>query len=105
MPFGALETKAALVRALHKTWRDTEHALVRHRAKVEAATREADYLRASVEELAKLDPEPQEEETLAIKRTDMMRSEKIAGDVNDANEVLSGNASPVPSLASLVRQA
>jgi DNA repair protein RecN (Recombination protein N) len=102
--FGALETKAALVRALHKTWRDTEHALVRHRAKVEAATREADYLRASVEELAKLDPEPQEEETLAIKRTDMMRSEKIAGDVNDANEVLSGNASPVPSLASLVRR-
>ncbi len=72
---------------------------------MEAATREADYLRASVEELAKLDPEPQEEETLAIKRTDMMRSEKIAGDVNDANEVLSGNASPVPSLASLVRQA
>ncbi|MBQ9353571.1 DNA repair protein RecN [Phyllobacterium sp.] len=102
--FGSLETKAATVRSLHKTWRDAENTLVRHRAKVEAATREADYLRASVDELTKLDPEPLEEEALATRRTEMMRSEKIAGDVNDANEVLSGSGSPVPSLASLVRR-
>jgi DNA repair protein RecN (Recombination protein N) len=102
--FGALDAAAAHVRALHKSWKDTEQALARHRARVEAAMREADYLRASVEELSKLDPEPQEEELLANKRSDMMRSEKIASDVNDANDVLSGNASPVPSLASLVRR-
>ncbi|MCO4315985.1 DNA repair protein RecN [Phyllobacterium sp. 21LDTY02-6] len=102
--FGALDGAAAHVRALHKSWKDTEQALARHRARVEAAMREADYLRASVEELSKLDPEPQEEELLANKRSDMMRSEKIASDVNDANDVLSGNASPVPSLASLVRR-
>ena len=33
-------------------WRDAEQELARHRAKVEAAAREADYLRASVDELA-----------------------------------------------------
>ena len=34
----------------------------------------------------------------------MMRSEKIAGDVNEANEELSGAGSPIPGLASLLRR-
>jgi len=102
--FGGLEPDVALVRSRYRVWRDAEQALSRHRAKVEAAAREADYLRASVDELSKLDPQPQEEETLAEKRATMMKSEKIAADVNEANEILSGSASPVPSLASLVRR-
>ncbi|KXF76826.1 DNA repair protein RecN [Paramesorhizobium deserti] len=102
--FGGLEPDVSLVRSRYRVWRDAEQALSRHRAKVEAAAREADYLRASVDELSKLDPQPQEEETLAEKRATMMKSEKIAADVNEANEILSGSASPVPSLASLVRR-
>ncbi|WP_420962718.1 DNA repair protein RecN [Brucella sp. IR073] len=102
--FGGLEADVALVRSHYKVWRDTEQALSRHRAKVEAAARESDYLRASVEELSKLDPQPQEEESLAEKRATMMKSEKIASDVNEAAELLSGSASPIPSLASLVRR-
>ncbi|GAB1582468.1 DNA repair protein RecN [Phyllobacterium phragmitis] len=102
--FGGLEPDVSLVRGRYRVWRDAEQALSRHRAKVEAAAREADYLRASVEELSKLDPQPLEEETLAEKRATMMKSEKIAADVNEANEILSGSASPVPSLASLVRR-
>jgi DNA repair protein RecN (Recombination protein N) len=102
--FGGLEGQVSVVRGYYRALRDAEQALVKHRAKVEAAAREADYLRASVEELSKLDPEPQEEETLAEKRAVMMKSEKIASDVNEAAELLSGSASPVPSLASLVRR-
>lgn len=102
--FGGLDTDAALVREHHKAWRDAENALSRHRAKVEAAEREGDYLRSSVEELTKLDPQPGEEDDLAERRATMMKSEKIAGDVNEAGELLSGQGSPVPTLASLVRR-
>lgn len=102
--FGGLELEASQVRSRYRVLRDAEQALVKHRAKVEEAAREADYLRASVGALSKLDPQPDEEEALAEKRATMMKSEKIASDVNEAAEILSGSASPVPSLASLVRR-
>ena len=87
-----------------KGWRDAEHELSRHRAKVEAAAREADYLRAAVEELSRLDPQPGEETDLAGIRTEMMRAEKIASEIKDAQDVLSGPNSPLPQLASLLRR-
>ena len=62
------------------------------------------YLRASAAELARLDPQPGEETELSEKRAAMMRAEKIATDISDAQEVLSGAASPVPQLASLLRR-
>jgi DNA repair protein RecN (Recombination protein N) len=92
------------VREAWKRWRDADQELARHRAKVEAAAREAEYLRASAAELAKLDPQPGEETELSEKRAAMMRAEKIASDISDAQEVLSGSASPVPQLASLLRR-
>ncbi|MCT7375022.1 DNA repair protein RecN [Chelativorans salis] len=102
--FGGLTPRAEAVRTAWRAWRDAEQAFSRHRAKVEAAAREADFLRASVEELAKLDPQPDEETALADERAQMMRAEKIASDIADAQEVLSGNASPLPALASLLRR-
>ncbi|ESY57811.1 MULTISPECIES: DNA repair protein RecN [unclassified Mesorhizobium] len=85
-------------------WRGAEQEFVRHRAKVEAAAREADYVRASVAELAKLDPQPGEETQLAELRATMMRAEKIASEIHDAQDVLSGPSSPLPQLASLLRR-
>lgn len=102
--FGGLDSQTEVVREKFKSWRDAEQALNRHRAKVEAAEREGDYLRASVEELDKLNPQIGEEDELAERRAVMMKSERIASDVNEANDLLSGQGSPVPSLASLVRR-
>jgi DNA repair protein RecN (Recombination protein N) len=85
-------------------WRACEQEFVRHRAKVEAAAREADYLRAAVAELTKLDPQPGEETDLAELRASMMRAEKIASEIHDAQDVLSGPSSPLPQLASLLRR-
>ncbi len=100
--FGGLEQQeAAVVRERHKAWRDAETALAKHRARVEQAEREGDYLRSSVEELTKLDPQPGEEEELAERRAIMMKSEKIAGDVNEAGELLSGQGSPCRRLQAL----
>ncbi|WP_062227803.1 DNA repair protein RecN [Aureimonas frigidaquae] len=102
--FGGLTAQAAKVEAAYTTWRAAEAALRQQRERIEAAAREGEYLRAVVDELTILAPQPGEEEELAARRQTMMRSEKIAGDVNEANEELSGPGSPVPGLASLLRR-
>ena len=96
--------EVARVAALFRTWRDAEQELQRLRARVEAAAREADFLRASVDELVKVDPQPGEETALAEKRTEMMRAEKSASDIAEAQDMLSGHASPLPALATLLRR-
>ncbi len=102
--FGGLTEEALAVGGLYRTWRDAERTLKKHREKVEAAAREADYLRSSVEELEVLSPQDGEEDDLAERRSRMMKAERIAVDINEASEFLNGNASPVPLIASLVRR-
>lgn len=102
--FGGLSTWVEEAGAAYRALKAAMQELSRHRSRVEAAAREADYLRSSVEELAKLDPQPGEEDELAEERAQMMRAEKIATDISDAEDVLSGNNSPVPALSSLLRR-
>lgn len=102
--FAGLSEEVLQVSGLYRTWRDAERAFKAHRAKVEAAAREADYIRASVEELEVLSPRDGEEEELAEQRSKMQKSERIAGDISEASEFLNGNASPVPLIASMVRR-
>jgi DNA repair protein RecN (Recombination protein N) len=102
--FAGLTEEADTVGSLYRTWKEAGRELKIHRAKVEAAAREADYLRASVDELEKLSPVDGEEDELAEKRTLMMKSERIAGDISEASDYLNGSASPVPHIASLVRR-
>lgn len=102
--FGGLFPAAAEVGTLYHRWKEAERTLRRHREKVEAAAREADYLRASVEELEALSPQDGEEDELADSRARMMKAERIAGDISEASDFLNGNASPVPLIASMVRR-
>ncbi len=102
--FGGHGDAVNAVRAAWKVWRDRLRALEEHRARVETAAREADYLRAAVAELSELDPQPGEETDLAEQRSSMMKAEKTASEINEAHELLSGSASPVPTLSSLVRR-
>lgn len=102
--FAGLSEEARSVQGLYRTWKDAERALKTHRAKVEAAAREADYLRSSVEELETLSPRDGEEDELAERRAVMQKSERIAGDIAEASEFLNGNASPVPVIASMMRR-
>ena len=102
--YGGLEDDAAAIEKLWNARRAADAAVEEHRANVERAAREADWLRHAVEELSKLAPEPGEETSLAEKRTTMMQSEKIAGDLRDAQEAVSGQQSPVPALSAAVRR-
>ena len=102
--YGGHLGEVAHVTALWRAWRDAAQLLARHKAAVAAAAREADFLRSSVAELAEADPQPGEESALAERRVVMMRAEKSASDIAEAQEVLGGASSPVPALSSLLRR-
>ncbi|WP_119308145.1 DNA repair protein RecN [Cohaesibacter haloalkalitolerans] len=102
--FGGLQGDVDRVRESYKVWRKAERDLAALEKTIEEARKEADYLAASVEELGTFAPIVGEEEELAQRRTTMMQSEKVATDLNEAYEVLDGNGSPIPSLASMMRR-
>jgi DNA repair protein RecN (Recombination protein N) len=102
--FGGLETEAAAIGNLWHARRAAQDAVASHRAEVERALREADWLRHAVEELQKLAPEAGEETTLADRRTSMMQAEKVAEDLREAHETVAGSQSPSPALASAIRR-
>lgn len=102
--FGRLEAEAAAVERLWHERRAAEAAVIAHRAEVERAAREADWLRHAVEELNKLAPEPGEEQALAEQRAAMMQAEKVAADLRNAHEAIAGAASPVPALGAAIRR-
>ncbi len=102
--FGKLEKDVLKVGHAYKEWRQASKELEQLRNRVEKAARDAEYLRSSVEELLALSPKEGEEEELAGRRQTMMAAEKIAGDINEAYEVLAGSTSPTPTLISAMRK-
>ena len=102
--FGGLEAAATEVRGLCQERRAREAAVAAHRADVERAGREAEWLRHAIEELGRLAPEQGEEAALAERRAAMMQAEKVAEDLRLTHESVTGPQSPVPPLATAVRR-
>ena len=102
--FAGLEKEAAAVAALWAARRDVSAQLEQQRADLERAAREAEYLRHASEELTALAPQAGEETALAERRATMMQGEKIAGDLREAQDVVSGPQSPVAALAAAARR-
>src|SRR6185437_1795423 len=102
--FGGLDADAERVEALWNARRETLEAAEAHAAEVERARREADWLRHAVAELDKLAPQAGEETMLADRRSTMMQSEKVAGDLREAHDALAGSNSAVPELAATIRR-
>lgn len=102
--FAGLGEDVAELGTLHAQWREAGRALREHQARIEAARREADYIRHATAELEKLAPEPGEEERLASERQRMMQAEKITGDLRDAADLLAGDQAPGPTLLAVLRR-
>src|ERR1700722_19201977 len=102
--FAGLEKDVAALEQLWDARRAAHAVLDEHRAGMERAAREADYLRHASDELKKLAPKDGEETALAERRTTMMRGEKTAADLREAQEAVSGDHSPVASLSAAVRR-
>jgi DNA repair protein RecN (Recombination protein N) len=102
--FAGLEKEVLALETLWEARRTANQALDAHRASMERAAREADYLRHAADELKALKPKDGEETALAGRRTIMMQGEKIASDLREAQEAVGGPHSPVPALAAAVRR-
>jgi len=102
--FAGLDKDVAALEVLWTNRRIAQQALEEHRAGMERAAREADYLRHASDELKQLAPQDGEETQLAERRATMMQGEKIAGDLRDAQEAVGGNNSPIAALAAAVRR-
>ena len=102
--FAGLEKDVAAIEALWDARRAAQTALDDHRAGMERAARDADYLRHAEDELVKLAPQDGEETQLAERRTAMMQGEKISEDLREALGAVGGPQSPVASLAAAVRR-
>lgn len=102
--FAGLEKDVGAVEALWDARRTANIELEEHRAGMERAAREADYLRHASDELKQLAPKGGEEISLASRRTTMMQGEKIASDLREAQEVVGGHHSPVAALSAAVRR-
>lgn len=102
--FGGLSAMVEEVARLWREWRAARDEAAGERVRLEAAARDADYIRHAVEELNALAPEAGEEARLSERRSHMMRAEKMATDLSDALDSVGGHASPIPSLAAAVRR-
>jgi len=102
--FAGLESDVSAIEKLWDARRTARAALEEHRAGMERAEREADYLRHASEELTKLNPQDGEETSLAERRTVMMQGEKIADDLREAQAAVGGPSSPVAALSAAVRR-
>src|SRR3984893_8758172 len=102
--FAGLEKDVAVLEQLWDARRAANSVLDAHRAAMERAAREADYLRHAADELKALAPKDGEETELAERRTTMMQGEKIAADLREAQDAVGGPHSPVPALSAAVRR-
>ena len=102
--YGGLEPVVKATQDAFAALRDAENALAAERARVAAAETEADFARHAYDELARLAVEPGEEEALAARRQAMMQGEKVAADIRDARDHLTGEAAILPELLSVSRR-
>jgi DNA repair protein RecN (Recombination protein N) len=102
--YGGLEPLAAETERAYGALREAERALEAERARVKAAEAEAEFAAHAHEELTRLAVQPNEEETLAQRRQAMMQGEKVAADIRDARDQLTGETAILPILLSLSRR-
>jgi DNA repair protein RecN (Recombination protein N) len=102
--FAGLTEETEAVAQAHGRWRMAEKAVAEAEARIEAARKEADYLRHAAAELDGLAPEEGEEDALSERRAVMMRNEKSMADLRDAHDALSGDGSPGSAMISVLKR-
>jgi DNA repair protein RecN (Recombination protein N) len=102
--YGGLGSLAQATKAAFDLLRAIEADLARERAEVAKMEAAADFARHAAEELTRLAVQPGEEASLAERRQGMMQGEKVAADIRDAHESLSGDAAILPALSAISRR-
>lgn len=102
--FGRLEAEAEQTAAAYCGWRTAAEAAEEQRAQISEARRDADYLTHALEELDALEPQQGEEAALVSERALMMNAEKIAADLQEADNALSGESGLEGRLSAALRR-
>ena len=102
--FGGLEAEAEGVRRLWETLSAAETRLTEHKALLAKSEAERDYLTHAVDELRKLDPQPEEETKLADLRQIMMNAEQFAQALGEAENALNGDGTVEARLNAALRK-
>jgi len=97
--YGGLAAEAEAVAAAWRGSGEARAELEAYQADIEAASRDADFLKTSLDELNALAPTSGEEQALAAERQLMMEGERIAEDLAAANDALSGETGADRQLA------
>lgn len=79
-------------------------ALAIEQEKLELVRADEDYIRHNMDELEKLSPEENEEDTLADSRARMMQGERLSGDLGDILKELLHNSGVDASLRGIIRR-
>jgi DNA repair protein RecN (Recombination protein N) len=102
--YGGLEPLAAATEQAYAALHAAERALEAERLRVAAAEAEADFAAHAHEELTRLAVQPNEEAALAARRQAMMQGEKVAADIRDAHDHLTGEGAVLALLHSVSRR-
>ena len=102
--YGELEPLAAATEQAYAALHAAERALEAERLRVAAAEAEADFAAHAHEELTRLAVQPNEEAALAARRQAMMQGEKVAADIRDAHDHLTGEGAVLALLHSVSRR-
>jgi DNA repair protein RecN (Recombination protein N) len=102
--FGGLEAMAETTNSAFAALKAVEAELAEETARVVAAQAEADFAAHAHRELSRLAVGPGEEEALAERRALMMQAEKVAADIREAHQSLTGEASATPLLVAAARR-
>ncbi len=102
--FAGLEGQERRVGELYRAWRSASGALSTHRALVDKAQADKEFLEHSVKELEAAAVGGDEEEELAATRQLMMGAEQFAGVVREAQDVLVGDGTFEARLNSALRK-
>ncbi len=88
--FGGLETKRDKTRQSWRQLREARDRLTQEKTALDAAARDADYLRHSAKELSELDPQPGEDGALDTRRRLMQGAEKMREEMASAEAAMGG---------------
>ncbi|HEX3431249.1 MAG TPA: DNA repair protein RecN [Rhizomicrobium sp.] len=102
--FGGHEALAFDVAVRWRTLEQLRGEAEELRRSAEAASREAEFLRHAVDELAALAPQQGEEERLASERALLMNASRIAEEISSAVDSLGGDRGAEPALASALKR-
>lgn len=102
--FGGHEAQAAEVAARYNALEQLENEVDALRRAAEAASREAEFLRHTVDELSALAAGEGEEARLAGERALLMNASRIAEDISSAIELLCGDRGAEPALAGALKR-